>query len=191
LFEQTHPTTPPSKHRNQSKEKTTMDTRIANAARPDVVMIESTLRPTPTPVRVSFGQVLAAGVSGIVQGAELAASRLPGSPITAAAVRGGMTAMSAPVATIGGVPVNTTAEGPGVLAAGGVNLGAAGVGAAASTTDPTASIDATLQQSAQLNMRYLEIQQEVDAQNRTFTALSNVLKTEHDSAKSAIANIHS
>jgi hypothetical protein len=168
-----------------------MDTRIANAARPDVVMIESTIRPTPTPVRVSFGQVLAAGVSGIVQGAELAASRLPGSPITAAAVRGGMTAMSAPVATIGGVPVNTAAEGPGVLAAGGVNLAAAGAGAAGSTTDPTATIDATLQQSAQLNMRYLEIQQEVDAQNRTFTALSNVLKTEHDSAKSAIANIHS
>jgi hypothetical protein len=174
-----------------------MDTRIANAARPDVVMIESTLRPTPTPVRVSFGQVLAAGVSGIVQGAELAASKMPGSPITAAAVRGGMTAMSAPVATIGGVAVNATAEGPGVLAAGGVNLAipTAGTGlagsTAGSTADPTGSIDATLQQSAQMNMRYLEIQQEVDAQNRTFTALSNVLKTEHDSAKSAIANIHS
>jgi hypothetical protein len=168
-----------------------MDTRIANAARPDVVMVESTLRPTPTPVRVSFGQVLAAGVSGIVQGAELAASKLPGSPITAAAVRGGMTAMSAPVATIGGAAVNVAAEGPGGLAAVGVNLPTASTGVAGSTADPTGSIDATLQQSAQMNMRYLEIQQEVDAQNRTFTTLSNVLKTEHDSAKSAIANIHS
>jgi hypothetical protein len=183
----------PERKHQPFEEKTTMDTRIANAARPDVVMIESTLRPTPTPVRVSFGQVLAAGASGIVQGAELAASNLPGSPITAAAVRGGMTAMSAPVATIGGAAVNATAEGPGILAAGGVNLPipTAGTGLAGSTADPTGSIDATLQQSAQMNMRYLEIQQEVDAQNRTFTALSNVLKTEHDSAKSAIANIHS
>jgi hypothetical protein len=168
-----------------------MDTRIANTARPDVVMIESTLRPTPTPVRVSFSQVLAAGVSGIVQGAELAASKLPGSPITAAAVRGGMTAMSAPVATIGGVAVNATAEGPGGVGSGGVSLGAVGTGLAGTSADPTGAIDATLQQSAQMNLRYLEIQQEVDAQNRTFTALSNVLKTEHDSAKSAIANIHS
>jgi len=48
-----------------------------------------------------------------------------------------------------------------------------------------------LQQSSQLNLYYLHVQQELDAQNRSFTALSNVLKTEHDSAKAAIQNIHS
>ena len=42
-----------------------MDTRIANSARPDIMMIESTARPTPAPSRVSFGQVLAAGVNGM------------------------------------------------------------------------------------------------------------------------------
>jgi hypothetical protein len=37
----------------------------------------------------------------------------------------------------------------------------------------------------------LQVQEEVDSQNRSFTALSNVIKTEHDSAKAAIQNIHS
>jgi hypothetical protein len=166
-----------------------MNTRIANTARPDVVMIESSARPTPTPVRVSFSQILAAGVSTVVQGAELAASRLPGSPISAAAVRGGMTTMSAPVASVGGVAVNATAEGPGGAASPGVSIG--GTGIAGTAADPAGTIDASLQQSAQMNLYYLEIQQQVDSQNRTFTTLSNVLKTEHDSAKSAIGNIHS
>ncbi len=168
-----------------------MDTRIANAAHPDLVMIESVPRPTPTPTRVSFSQVLAAGVSSIVQGAELAASKLPGSPITTAAIRGGMTAMSAPVSAVGGVAVNTTAEGPGGAASAGVGIGASAIGVAGAGADPSGSIDASLQQSAQMNLYYLQVQQEVDAQNRSFTALSNVLKTEHDSAKSAIGNIHS
>ena len=166
-----------------------MDTRIANSAHPDIVMIESTARPTPTPTRVSFSQVLAAGAGGIVQGAELAASRLPGEPIAAAAIRGGLTAMSAPVASAG-VTLNTTPEGPGGVVGAATGVGA-GVGAAGTSTDPSGSIDASLQQSAQMNLYYLQIQQEVDSQNRSFTTLSNVLKTEHDSAKSAIGNIHS
>jgi hypothetical protein len=167
-----------------------MDTRIANSAHPDLVMIESAARPTPTPTRVSFSQVLATGVGGIVQGAELAASSLPGAPMAAAAVRGGLTAMSAPVGSAG-VTLNTTPEGPSGVAGAATGIGVAGVGASGTTTDPSGSIDASLAQSAQMNLYYLQIQQEVDSQNRSFTALSNVLKTEHDSAKSAIGNIHS
>src|SRR5215472_4712727 len=145
-----------------------MDTRIANTAHPDIVMIESMNRPTPTPTRVSFSQVLAQGVSNIVQGAELAASKLPGSPITAAAVRGGMTPMSAQI-PVGGAVVNATAEGPtgaGSLGAGvglgmGVGVGMGGVGGGIGTagTDPGGSIDASLQQAAQMNLYYLQIQQ--------------------------------
>jgi hypothetical protein len=166
-----------------------MDTRIANASHPDIVMIESENRPTPTPSRVSFGQVLAEGMSNLVQGAELAASKLPGSPITAAAVRGGMSTMSATVPATG-AGLNVTPEGPG--GAGSVSIGTGPAGSLATVGgDAGGSIDTTLQQAAQMNLYYLQIQQQVDAQNRTFTALSNVLKTEHDSAKSAIGNIHS
>jgi hypothetical protein len=73
----------------------------------------------------------------------------------------------------------------------GLGSSAGGPATGAAASDPTGGIDASLQQSAQLSMYYLQVQQEVDAQNRSFTALSNVLKTQHDSAKAAIQNIHS
>lgn len=180
-----------------------MDSRISSASRPDIVLIESNVRPTPTPARVSFGQVLAAGAGSLVQGAEMAASRLPGAPVAAAAIRGGSSLMSLALPAVGNSSVTALAEGP---STGGVGLssslggltmptgsvastGASGTAAAAG--DPTGGIDASLQQSAELSMYYLQVQQEVDAQNRSFTALSNVLKTQHDSAKAAIQNIHS
>ena len=166
-----------------------MDTRIATASHPDIVMIESMNRPTPTPSRVSFSQILAEGMSNLVQGAEVAASKLPGSPITAAAVRGGTTIRSASLPAAGALG-NAIPEGPGGVGSVSLGIGPGG-GVATAGGDPGASIDTTLQQSAQMNLYYLQIQQQVDAQNRTFTALSNVLKTEHDSAKSAIGNIHS
>lgn len=181
-----------------------MDARISTSSHPDVVMIESTPRPTASPARVSFGQVIAAGANGIVQGAELVASKLPGSPLSAAAVRGGAAATATPIADFDGLSANSSAEGPApattsgstsAAGIGGVTVGGVTVGGSAastaSSTDSTSSIDASLQQSAQMNLYYLQIQQEVDSQNRTFTTLSNVLKTEHDSAKAAIENVHS
>ncbi len=182
-----------------------MDARIVNAARPDIVLVDSAPRPTPTPARVPFSQVLAAGVNGIVQGAEIVASRLPGSPITAAAVRGGSTALSgptppilpslasavAPTVSVGGVSLNAAAEGPAAVSSATVAVPAIGPSSAGASTDPSAGIDASLQQSAQMNLFYLQLQQQVDSQNRAFTTLSNVLKAEHDTAKSAIGNIHS
>jgi hypothetical protein len=180
-----------------------MDSRISSASRPDIVLIESNVRPTPTPTRVSFGQVLAAGAGGLVQGAELAASHLPGAPVAAAAIRGGSSLLSLALPGTGNSSVTAVAEGPstgsmGVSSAGGLTMpgvgSVAGTGIPGTTTaagDPTGGIDASLQQSAELSMYYLQVQQEVDAQNRSFTALSNVLKTQHDSAKAAIQNIHS
>ncbi|HEY4015410.1 MAG TPA: hypothetical protein VGM06_18825 [Polyangiaceae bacterium] len=163
---------------------------IANIARPDVVLMETAPRPTATPVRVSFSQVLSAGANGLVQGAELAASVLPGSSLAAAAVRGGLSALSSPVASA--VPTSLSPEGPGVAGTSTLpTLATGATGVSGTATDPTGSIDASLQQSAQMNLYYLQIQQQVDSQNRTFTTLSNVLKTEHDSAKGAIGNIHS
>jgi hypothetical protein len=178
-----------------------MDSRISSASRPDVVMIASTPRPTPATARVSFGQLLAAGASGLVQGAELAAGRLPGAPLAAAAVRAvtgnGAGGLEALAARESGAAPSAQPEGPGAASGPAVTLGAGGAAVAATPgnpgpgADPSGSINASLQQSAQLNLYYLQIQEQVDAQNRSFTALSNVLKTEHDSAKAAIQNIHS
>jgi hypothetical protein len=178
--------------------------------RPDVVTVESTPRPTARPARVAFGDVLAAGASGLAQGAQLAVSALPGSAVTAAAVRGGgtsapMSVMSAPVSSSSLAPEGPGAAGGAVSAlggasvvpsAGGVSVGGMTLGGTSSTgtgtgTDGTGSIEASLQQSANLNIYYLQLQEQEDAQNRAFTAQSNILKTEHDGCKNAIGNIHS
>jgi hypothetical protein len=196
-----------------------MDSRINNVTRPDVVMIESTPRPTPRPARVAFREVLAAGAASLVHGAEVALSKLPGSPITAAAVRGSpspgtMTVTSA----LGAAPGNSAPEGPGATggvgggasvgvgtagplsamgtagnagAASGVAASGLNVGVPGATDASGGGIEAAMQQQAELSLYYLQIQQQEDAQNRTFTAMSNILKTSHDSAKAAINNIHS
>jgi hypothetical protein len=137
-----------------------------------------------------------------VQAAEMTAGRLPGAPLAVAAVRGtaaGGSGISEGPLVRGGVALSAQPEGPGAPSSVGL-LGAAPSGTpgtpsatvlGAGAADPNGSLDTSLQQSAQLNLYYLQIQQQIDAQNRSFTALSNVLKTEHDSAKAAIQNIHS
>jgi hypothetical protein len=39
------------------------------------------------------------------------------------------------------------------------------------------------------NMYYLKLQQEISAESREYTALSNVLKARHDMVKNAIGNL--
>jgi hypothetical protein len=176
-----------------------MDNRIP-PVRSDVVTVPSAARPTPTPVRVSFGEVLAKGAGAIVSGAESALELLPGGPLVAAAIRGGgsalggtgpMTPMSATTGGFGGTPqASVSPEGPsavggssvgGGFGAGGVGTGTGGVG--------TGSLDQSLQQSQEMNLYFLQIQQEVNAQNQTFSTLSNVMKSEADTIKNAIGNL--
>ena len=111
--------------------------------------------------------------------------------------------MSLALPSVGNASVTAIAEGPSSAGVGlssvtgglsmpaGSTAGASALGTTGAAGDSTGGIDASLQQSAQLSMYYLQVQEEVDAQNRSFTALSNVLKTQHDSAKAAIQNIHS
>ena len=39
------------------------------------------------------------------------------------------------------------------------------------------------------NLQYLQLQQQMQTENRTFTSVSNVLKTRHDTVKNSIGNI--
>ena len=39
------------------------------------------------------------------------------------------------------------------------------------------------------NLQYLQLQQDMQAQNRQFTLISNIMKVKHDTAKSAINNV--
>lgn len=123
---------------------------------------------------------------------------LPGSPMMAVAVRG---AVGTPGAV--GVPMSTMSSAQGPIAAtgartvgpgtglagtvGGTTVGAPAIGGAPG--GEAGSIEASLQQSQDLSIQYLRIQEEVNAHNREFTAISNVLKAEHDTVKTAIGNI--
>jgi hypothetical protein len=180
-----------------------MDSKIATM-KPDVVTVTSEDRPTPKPVRTSFSEVMARGSGAIVGGAESAMTALPGTSMMALAVRGGAggaagavaqpTALGAP---IGGVPGigsvgavgGGMAEGPGAVASTG--FGAqflASANAASMGGDGGAA--ASLQQSEQSNLYYLQLQQQVSQQSQTFEALSNVMKSESDTVKNAISNMH-
>ena len=142
---------------------------VSTSARPDFVAVTSAPRPTPLPVRVSFSEVLAKGARGAVAGAEAAVRALPGGSLIAVALRG---------AAHGGAGVGApfAPEGPGAHASGASAGGEGG-------------IESSLQQSQEMNLYYLQIQEQVNAQNRSFSTLSNVLKAEHDTVKTAIGNI--
>ena len=71
------------------------------------------------------------------------------------------------------------------------------VGIAATTGAAGAAIaDQMLQATKQMqemnmsfNLQYLSLQQQMQTEKRKFTALSNIMKTRHDTAKNAISNI--
>jgi len=119
---------------------------------------------------------------------------LPGGPLIAAALRGGTSNMgpSTPMMSSGlGSHPNgfTNAEGP--SAVGGSSVGGGfGTGTGTGTgTGGAPSMDQSLQQSQEMNLYFLQIQQQVNQQNQTFTTLSNVMKSEADTIKNAIGNL--
>jgi hypothetical protein len=181
-----------------------METRTISA-RPDIAVATTSPRLTPTPPRASrFGEVLS---NTVVRSAESAMRLLPGSPVMAVAVRGatgGAGSLNVPMSVSG---VGRGPEGPlassarvgtpnlaGVGGVGGTGLGGAGGVNPSSTmgtgaTGEGAGLEASLQQSQDMNLYYLQVQETVNAQNRQFTTLSNLLKAQHDTVKTAIGNI--
>lgn len=155
-----------------------MTTRISTGGpSTGVASTPTASRVTPAPAR-PFRQIMKAGESAVVGGAEAAVTRLPGGPILAAAFRptpgaaGGVSPGGA-----GGVGTTTSAEGP---------TGTAGAGGA---TTPGGNVEDVLAQSADQNMYYLQLQEQMQAENRAYTTVSNVLKARHDTVKNAISNI--
>lgn len=156
----------------------------------DTVAVTTSPRPTPQPYRVRFSEVLAGGARGLVRGAENAMRVLPGGPLMSVAIRGGGSAGIGPMGVRSGATGAASAEGPGGAAAGaaGAGVGAGGAGSLAGA-GTEGGLEGSLAQAQEMNLYYLQIQETVNAQNRSFTALSNVLKAEHDTVKTAIGNI--
>ena len=103
--------------------------------------------------------------SGLAATVGLAAPYVPGGMVLSAAVRG-------------------------ASSSGGRGFATAQTGA---TTGEGDIVEATrtIQQEAQAsNLRFLQHQETMQRESREYTALSNVMKVKHDSAKAAIHNIH-
>ena len=54
-----------------------------------------------------------------------------------------------------------------------------------------AAIDAapTLERQMAFNQQYLELRRQMERENRSYTAVSNIMKTKHDTVKNSISNI--
>jgi hypothetical protein len=159
-----------------------MTTRIeSNGPDPLITATRTQGRTTPQPTR-PFQQVMSAGASAVVLGAEAAVRRLPGGPILAAAFRPGVPA---------------TAPSTAVHSAEGVPGGPAGLGTAESPvssewpgaspgTDP--SLEGALAENGDKNLYYIALQERISAENRMYSAYSNVLRVRHETMKNAIGN---
>ncbi len=175
-----------------------MDNTIAPppAVRSDVVGVPTAPRPTPRPVGPPFDEVLARGARVLVRGATAAARTLPGSPLMAVALREGFSPALGP-GPIGASPIGPVAGGSllGPTFPVGAPIDSTGLSPVGVAGDPNAAggdagIGSALAQSQEMNLYYLQIQEQVNEQNRTFSTLSNVLEVEHNTAKTAIGNIH-
>ncbi len=136
--------------------------RVASPARTADVRIESTrARVTPRPAAARFRDVVDGGADALLGGVEAASALVPGGTVVTAAVRGAR-------AGAGG----ETAESPGGASAGG--------------PESMADLSRAMMDD---NMEYLRLQQQIQAENRRFTTLSNVMKARHETAKNSINNI--
>jgi hypothetical protein len=109
-----------------------------------------------------------AGAQAVLGGAETALRRLPGGPILAAAVRpGGSTGVAAGGARPEGTAGTASADG---------GAGQPGV-------------EDMLAHNADMNVYYLQLQEQISAESRAYSTMSNVLKARHDTVKNAIGNI--
>jgi hypothetical protein len=164
-------------------------------------------RQTP---KTDFGTVLGRGVSkttdAVLQAGQLAAPYIPGGAIVSAAVSGlgsvkssltsssaGATAMapSANVISSGTVSTGGSVATTGTTSSGGSVFG--NIEAQAAAGDSSAQMMMATKQMQEMNqsfnLQYLQLQQQMQADNRQFTLLSNIMKTKHDTAKNAINNV--
>jgi hypothetical protein len=143
-------------------------------------------RVTPAPAH-PFQQVMYAGSAAIVNGAEAAVAHLPGGGILAAAMRPGVSSGVGSLSMPASASLNNRPEGPTGTAGASSGLATTTGTGTSGTGDP--SIEQVMSQDADQNMYYLKLQEQMSAESRSYSAISNVLKARHDTMKNAIGNI--
>ncbi len=161
-----------------------------------------------TSARTDFGTQVRNGVSAgggaAAQAIGVAAPFVPGAAVVSAAVSGAAGSVGGGGAGAGG---GGFGGGGGVGGVGGANIGADGIPVGGSFLNGQAAggaggqqggnsgmelLNATknMQEMAQsFNLQYLQLQEKMQGENRSFSTVSNVMKTKHDTAKSSISNV--
>jgi hypothetical protein len=161
-----------------------MTTRIGMGGPATGVSASASAPRVTAPPGQPFKAMMSAGASTVLSGAEQAMTRLPGGPILAAALR--PAASAGPAAYAGGGAVAAGSITPEGTAG---SAGAAGPGSAGASGAADGGIESALSQSANQNLYFIEIQERISAESRSYSAISNVLKARHDTVKNAIGNI--
>jgi hypothetical protein len=151
----------------------------------------TTVRQSP---RTDFGAQVRNGVAagaGAAGGAiGVAAPFVPGAAVVSAAVTGAAGSVQGGSGGFGG--------GSGQIAAGGETIPFGGPGLNTPTgqqstgnsqQDMINQTKGMQEMMASFNLQYLQLQERMQAENRSFTTVSNVMKTKHDTAKSSISNV--
>jgi hypothetical protein len=153
-----------------------MTTRIeSNGPDPRITPTPIQPRTTALPTR-PFQQVMSAGASAVIAGAEATVRRLPGGPILAAAFRAAPPSGAPAVShSAEGLPLSPSGPGSPESPAG-----------ATPTSDP--NLEGVLTENGDKNLYYIALQERISAENRMYTAYSNVLRVRHETMKNAIGN---
>jgi hypothetical protein len=161
--------------------------------------------------KTDFGSVLSTGLSrttnAVLNAGQLAAPYIPGGAVLSAAISGVGTlkanATGQTATGISGTSVGSLSSSGGLVAGGSAMGGVAGTTGTATGNTALDGLAASGDSSAILlqetkrmqelnqsfNLQYLQLQQNMQADNRQFTTLSNIMKTKHDTAKNSINNV--
>ena len=175
------------------------------------VQLDSTSTTVRQSPRTDFGtQVrngIAAGAGGAGAAIGVAAPFVPGAAVVSAAVSGAAGGVQGSGGGIGGGAAGGAAGGGGGFATAGADgiplqgpglntptgaggAGAGGAGAGGNNQQDLLNQTKSMQEMmASFNLQYLQLQEKMQAENRSFSTVSNVMKTKHDTAKSSISNV--
>jgi hypothetical protein len=149
---------------------------------PNALRLSTVATSTRQAQRTDFGQALKSGFvragRAAEQGLRVASPLLPVGGVISAALAGSTAAAS---------EVDVASSSRGLL-----GEGTALTGPTTASSSFGEVMDATTRMTelnAAFNLRYLQLQQRIQSDTRQFNLVSNVLKTKHDAAKNALANI--
>lgn len=163
-----------------------------------------------TSARTDFGAQMrngiAAGGGAAGQAIGVAAPFVPGAAVVSAAVSGAAGSVGGGAGSggfggqaSGGIAGSTTVGSDNIPIGGSLlnsaQGGAGGTGGASGGATGNSGMDMlnatkNMQEMAQsFNLQYLQLQEKMQAENRSFSTVSNVMKTKHDTAKSSISNV--